>query len=75
MNNFTVVFRLDEIMNEKKVTVRKLGTLSGVGTATITRMMNNRTRAVSLDVISKLCIVLDIEPGELFKISRDQQEE
>ena len=67
MKKNTYKFRLDKIMVDKKITVRALGTLSGVGTATISRMMNNHTCAVSLEVMSRLCAALGVHPGDLFE--------
>jgi putative transcriptional regulator len=65
MNKKVVIFCLNQIVADKKISVRNLSKLAHVGTATIDRIMNNRTRAVSLDVLTKLCNTLGVEPGDI----------
>lgn len=68
-----VFFRLNEIMAEKKRGARELAKASNVGLATISRIINNRTRGVSLLVIEKLCKELKVSPGELFKVEKNER--
>lgn len=62
-----IIFRLDDILKEKDRGVRELARATGLGLATISRIVNNRTRGIYFDVIERLCDELDIEPHEIIK--------
>jgi DNA-binding Xre family transcriptional regulator len=63
-----ITFRLDEILKEKGRGVREVARSTGLGLATVSRIVNNKTRGVSFDVVERLCDELDIEPHEFYKI-------
>ena len=60
-------FRLGEILEEKKRGVRDVARATGITPATISRIVNNHTRGVSMDVLERLCDELDIAPGDIYK--------
>ena len=62
-----IIFRLDEILKEKGRGVRELSRATGVSTSTIMNIMNNRSKAIYLDVLSRLCDELQIEPHDICK--------
>jgi DNA-binding Xre family transcriptional regulator len=63
-------FRLDEVLKEKGRGVRELARATGLGLATISRIVNNKTRGVSFDVVERLCDELEIKPQEIYKIEK-----
>lgn len=62
-----IIFRLDEILKEQNRGVRELSRATGLGLATISRIVNNKTRGMYLDVLERLCDELQIEPNEIYK--------
>jgi len=61
------IFRLNEILKERKRGVRELARATGLTVTTISRICNNRNRGITLDVVGKICSELGIQPGELYK--------
>lgn len=45
----------------------QLSVMAGIHYNTALRIYSNRTNAISLDVLTKICNVLEITPGDLFK--------
>lgn len=62
-----IEFRLHEILAEKKRGGRDLARATGLGVATVSRIVNNHTHGVTLDVLTKICFELGVLPGELFR--------
>lgn len=48
----------------------RLAVLAGVSFATVNRLCTNATERVDLEVLDKLCLALDVTPGDLFKYTR-----
>jgi len=67
-NKIKIIFRLDEILEEKGRGVREIARVTGIGLATVSRIANNKTRGISFDVLERLCDELDIEPHEIYKV-------
>jgi|DewCreStandDraft_4_1066084.scaffolds.fasta_scaffold25261_5 DNA-binding Xre family transcriptional regulator len=63
-----IIFRLDEILAEKQRGVRELARATGIGFATISRIVNHHTKSMTLDVMGKICAELKIQPGELYAV-------
>ena len=64
----TFIFRLDEILIAKGRGIRELSRATQINVATISRIVNNHTKGITLNVLAKLCAELNISPGELFKV-------
>jgi putative transcriptional regulator len=68
MKRTKISFRLDEVLKEKGRGVRELARTTGLGLATISRIVNNKTRGVSFEVVERLCDELGITPQEIYKV-------
>jgi putative transcriptional regulator len=65
-----VRFRLAELLSAHKpepMTQAELSRRSGINPVTINRIVNNRTRQVSLATLQRLAAALDCEPGDLLE--------
>lgn len=56
--------RLDEILDERKITQKALAEAAGVSRNAISRLTGH-PRQVSLATIEKVCDALDVDPGEI----------
>lgn len=61
-----VVFRFQQICNQRGITANELANLSGVTPSTVYSMMDASRRDLSIITIKKLCDGLDITLGEFF---------
>ena len=61
-----VVFRFQQICNQRGITTNELANLSGVTPSTVYSMMDANRRDLSIITIKKLCDGLDITLGEFF---------
>jgi putative transcriptional regulator len=60
----SVRFRLKEILNEKGMSERQLAELTGIRPNTINDICRNQLQRLHVDVIDKICRVLDVKPGD-----------
>lgn len=60
-----IIKRLSEICTEKKITINKLATLSGITQSTIENIMSGKTKNPKLKTLHKLAIGLDMTVSEL----------
>ncbi len=61
-----VKLRILELCGEKKITVNKLATVSGITQSTLNNIISGRNRTTTISTIKKLCDGLDITILEFF---------
>lgn len=59
--------RLKEILAIKNITASKVFEGTGIAKSTLSAITNNETDRIKLETINKLCIYLEITPGEFFE--------
>jgi putative transcriptional regulator len=57
--------RLDELLEERGMTLTRLGELVGVSIVNLSVLKNDRARAIRYSTLSAICAALDREVGEL----------
>ena len=67
----SLVCRLDHLMKEKGVTGRQLAAMAQTSEVVITKLRRNRFQMVDKDVTARVCLALDVTPGELLEIERE----
>lgn len=65
-------YRLMDLLNRKGMTKGQLQTLTGFSSATMAKLAANK--AVSLEVIDKICKVLDVQPGDIMEYMPDPED-
>jgi putative transcriptional regulator len=58
--------RLDELLLERGMTVKRLSELVGVSVVNLSVLKNNRARAIRYSTLRAICDALDCEPGDVF---------
>ena len=61
-----VVARFLEILNQRKMRPTELAPRSGVTPSTVYSMLDARRRELSINLIKKLCVGLDLSLGTFF---------
>lgn len=57
--------RLDELLEDRGLTLTRLSELVGVSVVNLSVLKNDRARAVRFSTLAAICRVLDCEIGEL----------
>lgn len=63
-----IIFRLDEILKERDISIRKLAEISGVHYKTALNIYHNHTTGISLETLAGICQALNITLDKLFKV-------
>lgn len=61
--------RLDELLEERGMTLAKLAELVGVTVVNLSILKNDRARAVRFSTLTAICDVLQCEVGELLVVT------
>ncbi len=59
--------RIDELLEERGMTAYRLAIDSGISHASLAKLRHNKAQAIRLDVLDKLCEVLECEAGDLIE--------
>ncbi len=62
-----LICHLKRILNKKGISQTKLSKDTGIRPQAVTDLCNNRYIYINLMTLHKLCIYLDVTPGELFE--------
>jgi putative transcriptional regulator len=57
--------RLDELLEERGMTLTRLGELVGVSIVNLSILKNDRARAIRYSTLAAICTALDCEVGDL----------
>lgn len=60
-----IILRLTRLCKEKKITINKLATLSGITQSTVENIMSGKTRNPKLKTLHKLALGLGMTVSEL----------
>ena len=63
--------RLDELLEERGMTLTRLSELVGVSVVNLSVLKNDRARAIRYSTLRAICDALECEVGELLVIARD----
>lgn len=64
-----VANRIIELCSERKITINKLSTISGVTQSTVNDIVNKKAKNIGIVTIKKLCDGLDITISDFFDTS------
>jgi putative transcriptional regulator len=62
--------RLDELLEERGMTLTRLGELVGVSVVNLSVLKNDRARAIRYSTLRAICDALDCEVGDLLVLSK-----
>lgn len=73
--NGEIIFNIDVMLAKRKMSVTELAQRVGITIANISVLKNGRAKAVKISTLTKLCEVLDCQPGDLleYRIKSDRE--
>ncbi|WP_406629647.1 helix-turn-helix domain-containing protein [Amycolatopsis sp. WGS_07] len=66
-----IEIRLDELLAARGMTVAELADRVGITPVNVSVLKNGRAKAIRFSTLSKICEVLDCQPGDLLAFRRD----
>lgn len=66
-----IVCKLDELLQQRNMTLAELSRRVDVSVVNLSVLKNNRGRAIRFTTLTRLCEELQCSPGDLFEIQRD----
>jgi len=63
-----VVCHLDDLLAARGLTLTELADRVGVTVVNLSVLKNNRARAIRFSTLTRLCEVLDCQPGDVFSV-------
>lgn len=65
-----VACHLEELLADRDMTLAELASRAGITVANLSVLKNNRARAIRFSTLTRLCEVLDCQPGTLFTVNK-----
>ena len=70
--NGEIVVRIDVMLAKRKMSVTELSERVGITIANISILKNGKAKAIKLSTLTRLCEVLDCQPGDLLEYRRKE---
>ncbi len=64
----TIAVHLDKLLTERGMTLTELSELVGVTNVNLSVLKNGHARAIRFTTLTRLCEVLDCQPGDLLTL-------
>ncbi|NPV93482.1 MAG: helix-turn-helix transcriptional regulator [Firmicutes bacterium] len=65
---------LSRILGERRMKMSELAERAGIAKNTVLTLYHARAKGITFEVMDKICIALDCQPGDLFEYIPDQKE-
>lgn len=69
-----IVFRLDEALLQRDMTLTELSRRTGITMANLSTLKNNRGKAIRFTTLTLICDAMQIEPAQLFAITKHNKQ-
>lgn len=69
-----IEMRIEEILQEKGKTRYWLNKRMGMGYASFKKMVENETNSIRFETLEKLCEILEVPVGDLFRQTQEGEE-
>ena len=66
-----IVFRLDRMMVERKISLNELAERVGISNDTRSKIKNNKVTAIRFATLAAICDVLDCEAGDILEFQKE----
>jgi len=69
-----IVINIDVMLAKRKMSVTELSNRVGITMANISILKNGKAKAIKLETLSKICEVLQCQPGDVLEYVPGQEE-
>ena len=69
-----IIVNLDIMLAKRKMSVTELTEKVGLTMANVSLLKNGKVKAIKLSTLSKICEVLECQPGEILEYVEGEQE-
>lgn len=69
-----IIVRLDRVMADRKITLRKLAEEIGISEVNLSKLKNGNVKSIRFDTLNKLCKVLDCTPKDILEFRWDEED-
>lgn len=66
-----IVLRLDVMMAERHISLGELAERVGISNVNLSKIKNNKVSAIRFSTLAAICEVLDCEPGDLLRYTKE----
>jgi len=70
-----IIVRLDRIMADRKISLLELAEKVEITNVNLSLIKTGKVKGIRFGTLSKLCHVLDCQPGDLFEFADDENVE
>ena len=74
-DDHAVVVHLDKILQHRGMTLAELAARVGVTNVNLSVLKNGRARAIRFSTLTRICEVLECQPGDILTVRRGEDEE
>lgn len=67
MENKRIIFTIDELLKEKNLSKNWLQEKANLQRSQLNSYANNKVKRIDLEVLARICTVLDVEIGDIMK--------
>ena len=68
-----IIFNIDVMLAKRKMSLGELAQRVGITPANMSILKTGKARAVRISTLTKLCEVLDCQPGDLFEYRKAEE--
>lgn len=65
---------LSRILGERRIKITELAEMAGVSNNTVMALYHERAKGVTFDVLEKICVALDCEPGDILSLIKEKDQ-
>lgn len=69
-----IIIRLDRVMADRKITLRKLAKEIEISEVNLSRLKTGAVKSIRFDTLNKLCKVLDCHPKDILEFRWDDED-
>jgi putative transcriptional regulator len=67
-----IIIRLDRVMADRKISLNELSARVDISIANLSILKTGKAKAIRFSTLSKLCEVLNCQPGDLIEYKGDE---
>ncbi|GAA4756387.1 helix-turn-helix transcriptional regulator [Sphingomonas daechungensis] len=67
-----ILVNLDEMLHQRRMTLTELAERIDITLANLSILKTGKARAIRFSTLSAICGVLDCQPGDILRFSRDE---